>query len=128
MKSYNKGSILLLVIIVVLIVGGVAYVFLKKSPQKQQNVEDVNMPSDIYTGGIQPIKVKNSSSAAENVKKSSSSKVASVPKAGTTGGVAETAVNTGTIEQLDGDINAILNTSDPTSDLAEPDLDVDLGL
>ena len=117
-----------MVVIIVLIIGGVGYVFLRKAPQEQKNMEEVNMPSNDYTGGSQSNETKSSSSMVAATKKSSSSKTASVPKTGTSGGATGAAVNTEAIEQLGGDINALLNTADPTSDLAEPDLDANLGL
>ena len=117
-----------MVVIIVLIIGGVGYVFLRKAPQEQKNMEEVNVPSNDYTGGSQSNETKSSSSMVAATKKSSSSKTVSVPKTGTSGGTTGATVNIGAIEQLGGDIDALLNTADPTSDLAEPDLDANLGL
>lgn len=128
MKSLKKGNILLIVIIIVLIASGVGYVFLRKSPQGQKNIEENNFPSSGYVGTNQSNEIKSSSLVPASVKKSSSSKNAFVPKTGITGGTTGVVVNTGTIDQLSGDINALLNTADPISDLTEPDLDVNLGL
>ena len=75
-----------MVVIIVLIIGGVGYVFLRKAPQEQKNMEEVNVRSNDYTGGSQSNETKSSSSMVAATKKSSSSKTVSVPKTGTSGG------------------------------------------